>query len=322
MFLVTGATGFIGSHLVDRLVSHGCRVRCLVRKSSSFHYLPSSGVEFTHGDLVTGEGLREALRGVVTVMHLAGVTKALSEEAYFAGNARATENLLACCGDVARFVHVSSLAAAGPSPNGVPLSEEAEPHPVSAYGRAKLASERAVQTSEVAARTVTVRPPVVFGPRDGDVWQIFRTAAHGWMLQIGKQERFFSVVYVKDLVEGLVLAAERANAAGRTYFLAHPKAVSWGEFGAAAAKPSGRRIHMIAAPQGAARAIGAAAEAWSHLSGKAGILSREKVAEADHRFWTCDPSRAREELGFTAKYDLEAAVGETLAWYREAGWLK
>ncbi|HZT29316.1 MAG TPA: NAD-dependent epimerase/dehydratase family protein [Bryobacteraceae bacterium] len=320
MVLVTGGTGFIGSHLVERLVSLGRPVRCLLRRSSSPRYLPRSGVEVVYGDLATGAGLAEALRGVDTVVHLAGVTKALSAEAYYAGNARATGTLLSFCGDVRRFVHVSSQAAAGPSADGTPVTEEAEPHPVSHYGRSKLASEQILRNSPLGKQAVTVRPPVVYGPRDTDVFHIFRTAVRGWMLRIGREERFFSIVYVKDLVEGLLAAAE--GEAGRTYFLAQPEAVSWSEFGSTAASLAGKQIRMLAVPRAAASGVGLVGEWWSRLTGRPVILSREKVAEACCRYWICDSGRARRELGFETKHDLRAGMAETLAWYREAGWLK
>ncbi|HWC00290.1 MAG TPA: NAD-dependent epimerase/dehydratase family protein, partial [Bryobacteraceae bacterium] len=273
MFLVTGGSGFIGSHLTECLITLGQPVRCLVRRRSPRRYLPSSGAELVYGDLATGVGLREALAGVDTVIHLAGVTKAQSAAAYQAGNAQATARLLSFCNSVARFVHVSSLAAAGPSETGEPLTESAEPHPVSAYGRSKLESERIVWGSALASRAIVVRPPVVYGPRDGDVFQMIRPAVRGWMLQIGSGERFFSVIYVKDLVEGL-LAAATAPEAGKTYFLAGPKAVSWTEFGAAAANLAGRRLRTVAVPRLVAGAVGLAGEWWWRLSGRPVILSR------------------------------------------------
>lgn len=321
MFLVTGGSGFIGSHLTERLIELGQPVRCLVRKRSPRRYLPSAGIETAYGDLTTGEGLREALQGVSTVIHLAGVTKAQSPEAYFTGNAQATATLLSFCGDVRRFVHVSSLAAAGPSASGIPVTEDVEAHPCSNYGRSKLESERIVRRSPLAGRAIIVRPPVVYGPRDADVFQVFRTAVRGWMLQIGRAERFFSVIYVKDLIEGLVTAAGHREAGG-TYFLANPKTVSWAEFGALAAGLAGRTIRMIPVPRLAATTVGLAGEWWWRLSGHPVILSREKVAEACCSYWTCDPGRARRELGFETKYGLREGMAETLAWYREAGWLK
>jgi dihydroflavonol-4-reductase len=219
MILVTGGTGFIGSHLVERLVAQGRPLRCLVRRPHGRQ--PAAAVELAHGDLESGAGLAEALRGVDTVIHLAGVTKARTAADYDRGNAVATANLLRAAGhldQIGRFVHVSSLAAAGPSPADRPLTETDEPHPVSHYGRSKLAGEQAVRQSPVAERSVIVRPPVVYGPRDRDVLQVLRTVARGWMAQIGAAPRRFSHIYVGDLVDGLIAAADCASAR-RTGFL-------------------------------------------------------------------------------------------------------
>ena len=215
MILVTGGSGFIGGHLLDRLAGEGAQVRCLLRPTSSRRYVPS-GAEVVSADLATGEGLDEALRGVDTVIHLAGVTKPRVPQEYETGNFRATEVLLGACGGCRRFVHVSSLAAAGPSETGKPLREDAPAHPVSAYGRSKWKAEEAVRKSALADRAVIVRPPVVYGPRDTDVFQILRMVSRGWTVRIGRERRLFSAIYVKDLAEGLIRAARSPGAAAPT----------------------------------------------------------------------------------------------------------
>ena len=320
--LVTGATGFIGSHLAERLATMGMEVRCLVRPASSRRYLPLSGIVLMEGDLATGKGLREACEGADVVFHLAGVTKARRKGDYYGGNVAATASLVRACTNVPRLVHVSSLAAVGPSGDGVPLAEDASPHPLTTYGKSKLLGETVVRDSELASRSVIVRPPVVYGPRDTDVFHFFRAAARGLLPVIGHTERFFSAVYVKDLVEGLLAAALCPAAAGRTYFMAHPRPVAWSEFGVQAAALMGRRARTVTVPRRLAWAVGLGGEAWSWISGRPGILSREKVAEAGCRYWTCDPARATGELGFTAATGLREGMAETLAWYQGAGWLR
>jgi dihydroflavonol-4-reductase len=326
MILVTGGAGFIGSRLVARLVDQGRAVRCLVRHTSSLRSLPRSGVELAYGDLATGDGLTEAARGVHTVIHLAGTTKAATASGYYSGNAEATANLLRAAGAVSRFVHVSSMAAAGPSAAGCALAEDSEPgeppHPVSHYGRSKLAAEQAVQDSDLWQRTTMIRPPVVYGPGDKDVFQVLRAASRGWMLQIGRAERRFSFIYVDDLVDGLLSAVDNPSATGKIYYLAYRTPVSWSEFGAAAARLMGRSLHTLTLPEKAAYAVGLCGEWWSRLSGKPGILSRDKVTEACCAGWVCDPGRACRELGYCALTSLEDGLRQTLNWYREAGWLK
>jgi nucleoside-diphosphate-sugar epimerase len=318
MILVTGGTGFIGSHLLDKLSALGEPARCLLRRKSRPRRLPA-GIQAAYGDLTSGEGVEEAVRGADTVIHLAGVTKALAARDYYAGNVRATETLArALAGRDVRLVHVSTLAAIGPSGDGTPVDEDAQPRPLTHYGKSKLEAERMVRA--LAPDAVIVRPPVVYGPRDTDVFGMLKSISKGWMLEIGGGERWFSVIYVGDLVEGLLAA--RRGVPGRAYFLAHPQPVSWSELGAAAARIMARRPRVVRVPPGVAYAVGLGAEVWSQVTRNPGIISREKVAEARCRWWICDTRRAAAELGFEARTPLNAGLAETLAWYKEAAWLK
>ena len=320
MILVTGGSGFVGSHLLEKLGACGEPVRCLVRPTTKTRRLPA-GVETALADLASGQGIGRALDGVDTVIHLAGVTKALSPADYFAGNARATETLVrALQGRSIRLVHVSSLAAIGPSLDGRPLDEDASPHPVSTYGKSKLEGERIARS--MAPDAVIVRPPVVYGPRDTDIFQIFRAIAQGLVLEIAGAERWFSAIYVEDLVDGLWAAARAPKAAGRAYFLAHRKPASWRELGATAAQIMGRRPRTLRVPVAAANTVAFFNEMWSRISRNPAIISREKVAEACCRFWTCDSARAAADFGFEAPTPLAAGLAKTLVWYKEAGWLK
>jgi nucleoside-diphosphate-sugar epimerase len=320
VILVTGGTGFIGRHLVERLCADGQPVRCLVRRKPSQDFPQSA--ELAYGDLISGAGLESALRDAGAVIHLAGVTKALSTDDYYAGNALATGNLARVVqGRPIRLVHVSSLAAVGPSPDCAALSEEAQAHPLTHYGRSKLESERIVRARVPDA--VIVRPPVVYGPRDTGVLQILKSISKGIVLEISGGERWLSLIYVKDLVEGLMLVANSPRTAGRTYFLAHPKPVAWSGFCLEAARiMGGRMVRVLKVPVGAAYVAGWCAEMWSRLTRNPGIVSREKVREARCRAWLCDTHLITRETGFEARTPLQAGLAETLAWYKEAGWLK
>jgi nucleoside-diphosphate-sugar epimerase len=320
MILVTGATGFVGSHLLEKLRLRGEAVRCLIRPATDTRRLPA-GVETALADLVTGQGIEGALDGADTVIHVAGVTKALSPAQYSAGNTRATETLArALVGRSIRLVYVSSLAAIGPSLDGRPVDEDAAPHPVSSYGKSKLEGERIVRA--LVPDAVIVRPPVVYGPRDTDVFQIFKAVAQGLVLEISGGERWFSAIYVEDLADGLYAAACAQQARGRAYFLTHRDPASWRELGATAARIMGRRPRTLRVPVAAAYSVAFFSEMWSRISRNPAIISREKVAEACCRFWTCDPARAAADFGFEAPTPLAAGLAKTLAWYKEAGWLK
>ena len=316
MTVVTGGTGFIGAHLLERFVSAGESVRALVRRKAT---LPR-GVEPFTCDLAAGSGLEDALRGATTVIHLAGVTKALRPADYYTGNVRVTENLAqALSGRDVRFVHVSSLAAIGPSQDGNPVHEDAEPRPLTHYGKSKLEAERTVR--HMLPGAVIVRPPVVYGPRDTDVFQLLKSISKGVVLEIAGGERWFSALYVKDLCEGLLAAARSPCAPGRAYFLAHAEPLSWSRLAAVAARIMHRSPRVVRVPVPLAYAVGACAGLWSRLTGKPGIISRDKIREAVCAAWTCDATRSTAELNFTATTSIESGLSETLAWYKEAGWL-
>jgi nucleoside-diphosphate-sugar epimerase len=326
MWLVTGATGFIGGHLVEQLCDQGQPVRCLVRSKPNRRKLPEAA-QIAAGDLATGAGLAEALVDVDTVIHLAGTTKALAREDYYTGNVTATRNLVRAMLEASaaprrpvRFVHVSSLAAVGPSPDGTPVDEQTTPHPFTTYGNSKLAGETLVR--QECREAVILRPPVVYGPGDTDVFEILKLLAEGWSIEIGNGDRWFSAIYVKDLAAGLIAAARSPRSPGQTYFISHPAPVSWREFAAVAARIMNVQPRLLRAPVPVARAAGFLAELRARLTHKPTIISREKVADAACRWWLCDPSRLAREIGFSAQTGIEQGLRESLIWYKGSGWLR
>jgi nucleoside-diphosphate-sugar epimerase len=163
---------------------------------------------------------------------------------------------------------------------------------------------------------------VVYGPRDTDVFQILKSASQGLALRITGGERWFSAIYVSDLVAGILLAAQSPSAAGKTWFLAHPQPVSFTEMIAGIAQAIGRKPRVVTIPPAAAFAAGSCAEALSRLTRKPGILSRDKVREMVCARWVCGSDRAKNELGFEASTDFREGIEKSVAWYRTAGWLR
>ncbi len=317
MILVTGGTGFIGSHLLDRLSAEGQPARALVRRKTE---LPKN-VEAVRADLMSSDGLANAVRGVSTIVHLAGVVSSIGPAGYEAGNVRATENLArAAAGQGIRLVVVSSLAACGPCPTAAPLTEDSTPAPITSYGSSKLAAEEAARA--IMPETVVVRPPVVYGPRDKGVYSILKPICQGIAPRIGRDERWFSMVYVDDLVDGILAAARAPQAAGRTYFVTHPQAESWGSLTEAVIAITKRKPRLIILPRAAAFAVGFIGENLGRVTGNTAFITREKVTQATQTRWVCSAGRASAELGFEARTPFSEGLTRTLAWYKEAGWLK
>ncbi|MCI0572211.1 MAG: NAD-dependent epimerase/dehydratase family protein [Myxococcaceae bacterium] len=330
--LVTGGTGFIGQHLVRRLVARGASVTALVRRGASVGALEAAGVRLVRGDIVTGEGLAEAVRGVDVVLHLAGAVKARSEAEYQRCNTQGTRQLLEAIARVerpARFVFCSSLAAAGPSRLGQPRREVDAPAPIGAYGRSKLAAEEAVREASARVPAIVVRPPLVYGPGDREFLpSLLPMLRWGVALKSGFAPKSYSLIHVEDLCEGLLAAAERGRTVSTqspdagVYFLSDGREHGWEEVCEALAHALGRRRALVLpVPEALGYAVGLGAELRARLKGEAATLNLDKVRDLRCEAWTCSPDRAREELAFTPVHPLEQGFRNTVAWYRQQGWM-
>ena len=308
MLLVTGGTGFVGGHLLEHVRGPA---RALVRRRSAC--LPA-GIEPVFADLATGEGLAEAIRGADTVIHLAGVTKALRAGDYFAGNARATENLARlAAGRGIRFVHVSSLAAAGPSLNGTPAKEDDTPHPVSEYGRSKLEGECIVRA--LLPEAVIVRPPVVYGPGDRKLLPLFKLARFGVLPSAGDGTERVSLLHVRDLAVGLVAALEHPAAAGQTFFFADRDAPSLHELLRTVGLAAGADVHVVPLPPVAVFGAALLTETLGRLVRRTPSFNSDLMADLVGHSWVCSPEHAREVLGFEAKIGWREGLRDSAGWY-------
>ncbi len=324
--LVTGGTGLVGSHLVELLLRKGYTVTCLVRDPLRTHWLVGMNVDFVQGDCLKPESLVPAVRGVSIVFHLAGLTKARHARDYYLVNHLGTRNILEACARhnpaIRKFVLVSSLAAAGPSPDGRPVKDTDVPRPVSDYGRSKLLAEGEALRYENVLPVVILRPSAVYGPRDRDMYELFRWAARGLTLDLTGGARYINPCYVKDLAAALLLAAEKNTPNGSIYFVAENRSYSWSEFRQALLSTGKVRALNIKVPYTAAYLIGLASELGSLITSRPALTNRQKVREASQRYWTCDLSAIEHELGFKAAYSLQQGLEITWRWYRDNKWLE
>lgn len=324
--LLTGASGFVGSHILDRLCETGLPTVVLLRPESPRRFIQHrlKEIEVRSGSISDPAGLDAALEGVTHVIHCAGAVRARRPEDFFTVNQLGTRNVVEAVNrrgsQIQRLVHISSLSAHGPATAQCPARENDPPRPVSVYGWSKLAAENEVR-ERCRVPFLILRPPGVYGPRDGEFLRLFRAVRAHLLPQFGGGRQPLSLVFVRDLAAVTVSCLAHPAAPGKTFFVAAPDVVTSGELAREIASQMGVWTLRLPLPMGLLWPVCAVAEAVSRLRGRASVLSRWKYAELAAPGWVCDPSRLREELGLSCATRLRAGIAETLAWYRAEGWL-
>lgn len=325
--LVTGGSGFLGSHLVERLARAGRPVRALVRKSSDTSFLRTlPNVELAEGAVEDRASVERALDGVTGIVHAAGLVKAKGPEDFMRVNHGGTENLvqsaLARGTAIRRFVLVSSLAALRPSDaSGTPVPEDAEPRPVTSYGRSKLAAERAVLAHKERLSIVILRPPAIYGPRDREILTFFKSIKLGVLPLLGSTQNKLSMIYGSDCAAACIAALDRELVSGSAYHVDDGKVHTLEELIMLAEQAMGKkarfRFHL---PRRLVETAALGSELYGRATNRAVMLTRDKLNELFEQ-WVCDSTRAQRDLGFTPEVSFEDGVQRTMAFYREAGWL-
>jgi dihydroflavonol-4-reductase len=323
--LITGGTGFIGSHLAELLLGKGHAVSCLARDPANLRWLSGLDVEVRTGDCLLPETLVPAVKDASIVIHAAGLTKARWAREYYEVNHIGTRNILEACSrgpGIEKFILISSQAAAGPSADGKPVKASDSPHPVSDYGRSKLFAEQEALRYKDAFPVVILRPSAVYGPRDRDMFELFQWASRGVTLELLGKERFLNFCYVGDLVHAISLAMEKETGSGSIYFAAEDRPYAWSEFRKALLSAGGVHARTLRIPYLAAYLIGLASEAGALFVSRPAITNRQKVREAAQRYWICDLAKIEKDLGFRAAYPLPRGLDITWKWYRDNDWIK
>ena len=324
--LLTGANGFVGSHILDSLRARGIPTAIILRPDSNRRLIEShlSHVTVGTGSLSDPESLSAAMQDVTHVIHCAGCTKALRasefQEVNRAGARHVVEAVNRQSGRIQRLVHISSLAAGGPGSQARPASEDDPPHPVSEYGRSKLAGEEEVR-SACKPEYVILRPSAVYGPRDTGFLPLFKAIKNHILPRFGGGRQQLSLVFAADLAEAAVACLTHPAAAGRTFYTASPEVTTARALAEEIARQMGTWTLPLPLPTAALWPLCRLQEAVSRLTGKPSLLSRQKYAELRAPGWVCDPSRLRRELGVACAITLRNGIAETLAWYQQQGWL-
>lgn len=325
--LVTGGSGFLGSHVAEQLAKQGHTVRALVRRSSNRKFLQTlPGIEFAEGSVEDRRSVDEAMKGGVdAVVHSAGLVKARNEAEFNECNTQGTVNLLEAAIEHApnlkRFVHVSSLEACGPSLDRRPVPVEQE-RPVTAYGRSKLAAEKACVQRKDKLPVVILRPAAIYGPRDVEILEAFRAASKRQYPVMGDGSMLGCYTYGPDCARACIQAIEANIPSGKIYFVDDGEPMSMARaMGEVLPEAIGRKpILRFGIPFPVLQLASLGVETYGRVRGKAVMLTREKVKMLSHH-WVCESASTRADLGWTPEVTFEEGVKKTAAWYRQNGWL-
>jgi nucleoside-diphosphate-sugar epimerase len=298
---VTGASGFIGGHVAEHLAARGIEVVAVRRPFER-------------------ETLLDALRGTDAVVHLAGVVSALRDREYIAANVDGTRAIAQAAQAAGLpMINISSLAAAGPASPRSPRSEDNPPAPINAYGRSKLEGERAVARVDGLGWT-TLRPGVVYGPRDRALLPLFQMAARGVMPLVGRADAAYTFIHVHDLVRAIAAAVDRP-AVGDTIFAGHPHPVTTRELLEGVRDAAGARAAIIRIPMAITHAAAIAGDLAGRLRGKPAVINSRRYAELVSEGFVCRVDRLRDRLGIVAEIGLQEGLAGAYGWYRREGWL-
>lgn len=315
----------MGSHLVDLLLQKGYHVKCIVRKSSDVKWLEGKPVTIIDCGLTSKTELINVLEGADYLYHVAGVVKSKKPEGYYLGNVETTRTLLEAATELKkplkRCLIVSSQTAAGPSLDGKPVTEEMPPLPITTYGKSKREQEMVALSYRERVPLTICRAPAVYGERDTEIFIYFNAFNKGVTTTIGFDKKRVSLIYVKDLVRGLVMAAESEKSAGNIYFISSDKFYTWDQIGNVTAAVLGKKAISIPVPHPIVYLIAAVAQFFSLFSSKAATLNIEKARDITQTNWICDAGLAKTHFGFLQEIELEEGIKSTCEWYKAQGWL-
>lgn len=332
---VTGATGFIGTRLTKKLIDNGVKVTCLVRPQSNIEPLKRLGCQLVYGDLRDESLSLPGIEQCDTLFHAAAMKNAANPKEMLSINPRATRNLFEAvlvAPSRPKVIHISSLAACGPSAKNQPAVEKDTPAPVSFYGRSKLETERVAISYADRTPVSIVRPPIVMGQGDSNTLRMFKLIQkYNCHLIPGLTDRQYSLIHVDDLVNALICVAEQgqpiaipeANApAGTGIYFASTEQLSYAQLGQKIAVATGRtktRCLYIARP--IFWSVGAVNSLLARVTNRARFLNLDKYREAAAGEWTCSPAKLLAETDFESPEPFENRLKETVQWYQESGWL-
>ncbi len=322
--LVTGGNGFLGSHVAERLATEGHDLRLLLRRTSDTEFINGLAYERAEGDMRSPEALEAAVRGVEGVVHCAGLIGARNEAEFRAVNEEGTRVLAqaAARAGVKRFVYISSLSAQGPSPDGQFWDAmEVPPEPRSPYGRSKLAGETHVNALRDAMSVVSVRCPVIYGPRDRALLPFYRLVKYRLMPLYGDGQNQISWIYSRDAASAISCCLAAPGPSGIIYTISDGGRHTWLKLATMLGKAMGKQPLKVRIPEPLFELAGWGGSAAGAVLRKSLPLHRHRVHEFAQQFWVCGHDRITRDLGWEPVFLPDDGLRETVAWYRERRWL-
>jgi nucleoside-diphosphate-sugar epimerase len=323
--LVTGATGFIGSHLVDALLERGCKVHCVVRETSNPQWLDTSRVILHTGDLHQPETYQECLSEVDYVFHCAGITRANNRHDYLHNNARVCVPFYRSCVEYGKqikgVVHVSSLAAVGPTPPDQKVNEETPCHPLTYYGKSKLTGEEIALGYASELPMVVLRPPVVYGERDINFFTYLKAINWRMAIKIGTTPRTLSLIHVQDFVNAMIRAAEAPDRDRNVFFTTDGNIYSWDDVANAAMKALDVRAQTVIIPVSLMGFAAMISEFLAKMGNRTPLIDRQRMIDLRQSSWTASSERFFTHYSFRPQLDLNQGLKQACAWYKQQGWL-
>jgi|Deesub1362B_J571_1020462.scaffolds.fasta_scaffold02747_3 nucleoside-diphosphate-sugar epimerase len=322
---ITGSTGFIGSHLIEYLLSKDIEIYALVRNPFNLRWLTpiKDKIHILKGDLFN---LPEIPLDIDYIFHLAGITKSNLTKIrnYYLINHKGTANLLNFLKlkriFPKKFVYLSSLSVAGPCGPESPYKENDPLHPISHYGRSKLLGEKEVLSFKDSLPVVIIRTPGIYGPRDKDFLSALKSIKKGLFISFGKKI-WLSLCYVKDLVNGMFLSAQADINSGEIFNIADSKIYTWEEFCLTAAQIMKRKVKKITIPVPLIYPVCLVSEIFSIFSKQDLILNFDRIKELKQEAWVCSSKKAEKYFNFKTHYSLQQGLEETISWYLKQNWL-
>lgn len=323
--VVTGATGFVGSHLVDLLLRNNYEVRCLTRKSSNLRWLKGKEVKIIDSGLFDRAGLEKAIEGADYFYHVAGVVRSKTKSGFYKGNVDTTKNILDIISEknknIERVIIVSSLTACGPAEDDKPCTEDTIPHPITTYGKSKLAEEEVAKSYMNKIPITICRAPAIYGERESDIYAMFKSFKMGIMTLVGFNKKKLSLIHGRDFVNGIYQASLSEIAKNQIYFISSDEIYDWDMVSDAMEKAMGNKAFRIRIPHFLIYLIGAISHFFNYFSSKPATFNLEKARDFVQTNWTCDTSKARNDFGYRQQISLEDGMKSTVEWYRAHKWL-